>query len=181
MANGAMLGAPEVRQNYEAAPMIPNDPLAQLRDIHLPADISNWPMAPGWWLLVFATISLLGWLVWVLLKRYRARLYRRQAILKITELRQTEGGNLLPELFATLKQTANSAYPQQRFSSLSIKDFIAFLQSSCGQPVFENLPANLDNMLYSEQSKIDSAVADQLINSATVWINQHQTKVEPTC
>jgi hypothetical protein len=176
-----MLPAPEVRQNHDGVSMNPSDPLAQLRDIHLPADISNWPMAPGWWLLIIATVSLLGWLIWLLIKRYRARLYRRQAILKITQLQQAQRADLLPALFATLKQTANSAYPEQYFSSLSTNDFIAFMQSSCKQPLLEDLPSNLDKMLYAEQPEIDSALAEQLISSAIIWIEQHQTKVAPAC
>ncbi len=176
-----MLHAPEVRQNNDGVPMNPSDPLAQLRDIHLPADISHWPLAPGWWLLVIVAASLLGWLSWLLVKRYRARLYRRQAMLKITQLQQDPGADLLPALFATLKQTANSAYPERHFSSLSINDFIAFMQSSCDQPLFENLPSNLDNMLYAEQPEIDSAMAEQLVSSAIIWIKQHQTRVALAC
>lgn len=176
-----MLRAPEVKQNHDGVPMNPSDPLAQLRDIHLPADISTWPMAPGWWLLLIVAASLLGWLTWLLVKRYRARLYRRQAILRIIQLQQNQGADLLPALFATLKQTANSAYPERHFSSLSINDFIAFMQSSCNQPLFKNLPSNLDNMLYAERPEIDSALTEQLISSAIIWIKQHQTKVAPAC
>jgi hypothetical protein len=30
----------------------PNIDLSQLKDIHLPDDISWWPLAIGWWLLI---------------------------------------------------------------------------------------------------------------------------------
>ncbi len=48
------------------------DPLAGLRDIHLPPDPSWWPPAPGWWLLavlalLLAAVSVPGW------RRYRQR------------------------------------------------------------------------------------------------------------
>ncbi len=36
-----------------------NDPLAQLRDIHLPDPISWWPPAPGWWVLAVVVLALL--------------------------------------------------------------------------------------------------------------------------
>ena len=55
------------------------DPLAQLRDIHLPEPIGWWPPAPGWWLLALVFLSAL---IYVALwwRQRRARLYfRRQA------------------------------------------------------------------------------------------------------
>ncbi len=41
--------------------MNPTDPLANLRDIHLPGDVSWWPLAPGWWVLIALLVVLLVW------------------------------------------------------------------------------------------------------------------------
>lgn len=41
-----------------------NDPLAALRDIHLPADPSWWPLAWGWWLLAAGILLLVGAVIW---------------------------------------------------------------------------------------------------------------------
>ncbi|MEP6880575.1 MAG: DUF4381 domain-containing protein, partial [Dokdonella sp.] len=38
-----------------------NQPGPELRDIHLPADPSWWPPAPGWWILA---AILLGVTIW---------------------------------------------------------------------------------------------------------------------
>ena len=36
------------------------DPLAQLRDIHLPDTGGFWPPAPGWWLLALLSLTALA-------------------------------------------------------------------------------------------------------------------------
>ena len=59
------------------------DPLAQLRDIHLPPPISWWPLAPGWWILIFAGTFASIWLTKTLVQTYRSNLYRRQALKKL--------------------------------------------------------------------------------------------------
>jgi hypothetical protein len=40
--------------------MNPNqpDPLAALRDIHLPEAVSFWPLAPGWWIALGIMVGL---------------------------------------------------------------------------------------------------------------------------
>lgn len=57
-----------------------SDPLANLRDIHLPGDVSWWPLAPGWWILVVVVIAVL---VWSLLQ-WRKRQKHRQLVIEVT-------------------------------------------------------------------------------------------------
>ena len=56
-----------------------DDPLAQLRDIHLPQPVEAWPPGPGWWLLAALLLALLGGLTWWTVRRYRGNAWRRQA------------------------------------------------------------------------------------------------------
>ena len=79
--------------------MNPNDPLAQLRDIHLPAAVSAWPLAPGWWMLILLAIASLSYLAWHVLQRHRVKLYRRQALEKVQQLELTQPDNTVANVF----------------------------------------------------------------------------------
>ncbi|MFT6311212.1 MAG: hypothetical protein ACJAQS_001583 [Porticoccus sp.] len=56
------------------------DPLAQLRDIHLPDSLSMWPMAMGWWILLALIILLLALIGWGI-RRHLAN-KKRQAMIQ---------------------------------------------------------------------------------------------------
>lgn len=80
------------------------DPLAQLRELHLPAAIESWPPALGWWLLaaivVIAAVSAL--LLW---RRHRRRTaFKREALAELAGLEN--GDDYLIKLNSLLKRTA---------------------------------------------------------------------------
>jgi len=72
---------------------MPEDPLQQLRDLHLPADPSWWPPAPGWWLLTLVCLAALGWTVVVLRRAWLRRRPRRAArqLLRSLNARHAQG------------------------------------------------------------------------------------------
>ena len=53
--------------------------LASLRDIHLPAPVSWWPLAPGWWLLAVLLLLMMVWTLRRLIKRWQLAQLSRQA------------------------------------------------------------------------------------------------------
>ena len=55
------------------------DPLAQLRDIHLPEAIGWWPPAPGWWILALLLLVSTVFSIRYLVRRRQQRYFRRQA------------------------------------------------------------------------------------------------------
>ncbi|MDC0000311.1 DUF4381 domain-containing protein [Porticoccaceae bacterium] len=176
-----------------------SDPLAQLRDIHLPETVSWWPLAPGWWVLIILLGLVTGWIIFKSVQRKRANLYRRQALAKLLEIeqylmehepsadRKPSAENLrapLADIFVVLKQTANIAYPNQQASSLSIEKFIGFLQSSCVTGIFTDMPDNLSSALYSSsdqqtETSTTPALHAKVLASAKTWVIEHKQEAKP--
>lgn len=161
-----------------------SDPLAQLRDIHLPETISWWPLAPGWWALIILLGLLIGWFAFKGIQRRSSNLYRRQALAKLLTIETSGGSETLAAIFALLKQTANIAYPSQQASSLSIEKFVRFLQSQCTSSVFTDLPDSLSAALYSSseqegQTPNLKALNERVLASAKTWIVEHKPEAKP--
>ena len=157
-------------------PQAPN-PLDQLRDIHLPEAISWWPPAPGWWILALASCALLAWLIRFVHRRYKAKHYRRQALVQLQQLEAgTDAQEQLRALFVLLKQTANCAYPNRQPSSLPLEAFVDFLHCSCDKSVFAQSKLELQSLLYAQQTSEQSADLKSLFEDANIWIKDHRTE-----
>ena len=55
----------------------------ELRDIHLPADPSWWPPAPGWWLLLGIVLGLVAVAVVLLRRRQRRRRWQARILAEL--------------------------------------------------------------------------------------------------
>ena len=112
--------------------MNPNqtDPLAGLRDIHLPEAISFWPLAPGWW-IAFALVVAIAIATHLLLAA-------RSRSLKPAALKELEGiearyqadasvSGLALRLSILLRRVALTRYGQREVASLAGDDWSDFL------------------------------------------------------
>jgi len=124
-----------------AAPGNMTDPLAQLRDIHLPPAIDPGLPAPGWWLLGLAALALTVWSVNLAWRTWQARAYRREGIkrfnLLLAEFENHQNAqSYLTAYSSLLKQIAMTAYPRDRVAALSGEDWVDFLDKTTGSREF---------------------------------------------
>ena len=155
--------------------MTPQHPLSQLNAIQLPAEVSAWPPAPGWWILaalVLTALLLGGYLFW---KARRRSAYRRAALQTLNALRETRDhhtpSSYLQAINGLLTQTAITAYPQHSVAALHSDAWLTFLSEQSDLP-FSDKAAALGQISYqAAPEEVDLAEIERL---AGEWIRRHR-------
>ena len=159
--------------------MQPADPLAELRDIHLPGQIETWPPAPGWWLLALLLLAAVIAGFAFLIRRWRANRYRREARVALRALHnswqaQQDDQAYLTDLQVLLKRTALTRFPREDVASLTGEAWVQFLDHSTGSHDFSLGAAEvLIDGNYRNDVEID---VPALQASALNWIERHDPK-----
>lgn len=146
-----------------------NNPLADLKDIHVPADLGWWPPAYGWWLLTLIVLSLTTWLFIFCLKRHQQNLAKRQT-LKAVELIQADSANWPLEFNSLLKRLVQTYQPDLAMQSLhgdKWVDFLSFALPANKQEAFKQQMQTFQQALYQPQPE---ATLD-FVSSQTLVIN----------
>ncbi len=166
--------APAPSSAPTAAPTAP-DPLANLRDIHLPTDVSAMP-AFGWWLLAALILTLAISAACIYWKRHQAKRYRRQAqqLLKQIVATQKPPRQQLQQITELLKRIALHAYSDQSVAALSGSAWTDFLhQTAPDLSPPENVKELLGQGIYDTRD-IDQTDVDQLVTFSEQWIRGHR-------
>jgi hypothetical protein len=153
----------------------PQDPLADLHPLRLPAEISWWPLAPGWWLVICAVALLLAALAYWWHKYRQRTAYRRAALDQLTKINTLEEQDAwLTQTNALLKSVAVYAFPARDIAALSGGPWLAFLNGSCGSSKHGTLfPESFASAVYSP---VPAALKkDQLQQASRHWITQHRS------
>ena len=157
----------------------PLDHLAQLRDIHQPNMIENWPPAPGWWLLAILALVFLIVVINRCLRHWRDNQYRREAIKEINELLKDWQYHQNDQVYLTslqelLKRVALTAFPRDKVASLTGEAWVQFLDRSTDSRDFS---------VGEMELLVDGAYKPSLVVNiesiqylATQWIKRHQIR-----
>lgn len=156
-----------------------NDPLAQLRDIHLPQPVSLWPPAPGWWIVALALVLTLAVLLYCWLRHRRNNRYRRLALQELGQLSKTRdySADTLRHLNSLLKRTLRAAPQAPAAAGLSGSEWLRFLDSSGNTREFSDGPGQLlVSAPYAPQSLSQEQLQQipQLCDCIKRWILTHK-------
>lgn len=150
------------------------DPLAQLKDIHLPEPISWWPLAIGWYGLMVLIFLLIFAIAYLMHKRHINALAKNKALelLKTYKEQYQKDNNAQltsARISELLRRVALVYYPRAQVASIHGEDWVEFLnQTSKGvnfKPVKEML-------LDSPFKTAETINLKPLITRAELWIKQ---------
>ncbi len=159
------------------------DPLASLKDWHLPAPLSWWPPAPGWWILAgFALAGVLVALRWWWLRRRRGAL-SRAALRELEALRSSlatagDGRAFVAAVSRLLRRLALGRYPREQAAGLCGEAWLAFLDATGGEGGFSEGPGRvLADGIYRADPMVGAGFDPQpLYRLAATWIRAQGTE-----
>ncbi|MBK2008908.1 DUF4381 domain-containing protein, partial [Francisella orientalis] len=125
-----------------------NDLLAQLKDIYLPAKVSQWwPLAYGRWLLL--GLIVLAFIIFLIILHFRKKRnsYKDSIVndfrMAIEETQQNNPKEVLQNISVYLKRVALQKFPNQQIKTLHGEQWLEFLDSKMKHQNFKNTKANM--------------------------------------
>lgn len=157
-----------------------SSPLDQLADIHLPAPVSWWPLAPGWWLLL-TLLAILIFLGYLLRRRQLQRRYRQYAsgLLQAAYnqfLSDGQSAIYLQQLSQLLRRVARTSYKSRFEPNLKGEAWLSWLDLTCPKRTgsfAEGCGRILLNGPYQKNPQGDIEALHQL---CLEWIHHHSLK-----
>lgn len=152
-----------------------------LRDIHLPPEISWWPLAWGWWLLIVLAVLGLVAMVWWWLKRpahtqrinLSAQASALQELDRIEQQYSNDPLGLVRELSVLLRRIAISLYGRRSVAGLTGITWLQFLDKQGGSPVFsQRFQQALTELPYRAQGSVD---VQALVQEVRQWLGSQSS------
>lgn len=143
-----------------------------LRDLHLPADIGWWPLAPGWWVLLGLAACGLCWLLYRALRRWQANRPRRIALKQLEQIaRDYAGDQDLPgfgkQLSELLRRALLAYAPRDEVAGLTGEAWLQWLDRGLDEPLFAEGPGrSIHSLPYVNPASLSAQVdTDALLDA----------------
>ena len=139
-----------------------------LRDLHLPADIGWWPLAPGWWLLAGLLVLALLYLVYRLWRSWSRAAPRRAALAEFRQLRdQFDRDNNLVSfvngISTLLRRAMLSCQPRRDIAGVVGEEWLRILDRGMKRPGFQDgIGRCLADLPYRAEAALQPAEIDEL-------------------
>lgn len=151
--------------------MNPSGP--ELRDIHLPADPSWWPPAPGWWMVAVLILGFVLWLGLSMRRRAHQARWRQRILAEVDRLAADEPlKSDTPRLIAALSQLLRRTGRMIRDDAATLRGqaWLDFLDSILATDEFSQGPGRvLLEGPYQRESSVDG---DALVALVRRWMQR---------
>ena len=148
------------------------DILSQLHDIHTPEPIGWWPLAWGWYLVIAVTLLTLLLTIRALLKAYRFRAAKRQALtwLKTIEANkdQTAPSEQAKQVNEVLKRVALMYSQRRHIAELSGKSWADWLNAQSTKGPIIN--PEFVSLAYRPECPSDASL--EYLTQAKTWVSR---------
>ena len=153
---------------------MPMDPLAELRDIHLPPAPAFWPPAPGWWLLAGLGAAALALCARLALSAWRRGRGRRAATRALAQLRERHASGealsvITAEVATVLRRAAMSRHPRQQVAGLTGRAWLEFLDDDSHR-FTEGVGRCLATAPFARDEPVD---LDALLALCETWVRRN--------
>ena len=149
----------------------------QLAPVIPPEAVSFWPPQPGWYVLLFLILILIGFGIFKYVNYKRKNSYRLLAIKEIDNLSSKDPSIAELDLLNTiLKATALQGYPRSVVASLHGEEWLNFLDSKATGSNFNEVGDILVNSSFhkAETLEIKSQQWTNLLAMSKYWIKKHK-------
>lgn len=143
-------------------------PALPLADIHMPEQVSFWPLAYGWWIVITLVVIILILTVRAILKRREQRLQRNFALAELKAINLNHH-NAAQQINQILKRAAMVYHSREKIASLTGPSWKAFLLDSMGKK-----PAKFDDQWldFGYAPNVDQQQIYQYHEFAQLWLQK---------
>ena len=152
------------------------NPLENLRDIHLPGEVSAWPPAPGWWILALVILILVAFIIRYIWQRHQQKHILRISLNHLTKLtdnyqKHNDPQKLVKSYSSLLRRIALARFSRQNVAGLTGDTWLNFLDNSAHKAIFNSdIGRLLLNAPYQKEEVVASNI-DELTVAVKLWIN----------